>query len=139
MKKSGLKRLSGIVPVALAAALMMTACGDGGDKEKEKGDGDGGAPTAESYESDLSGNTFEGSNGVTYAFEDGKVTITQEGKDDKSGTYSVAEYDSDNDGENDKIALRITASGHIDSYDLEGGGSEITLVSGNTKTILTKK
>lgn len=137
MKKSGLKRLWGIVPVALAAALMMTACGDGEDKEKDGGDG--GTPTAESYESDLAGNTFEGSNGVTYAFDDGKVTMSQEGKDDKSGTYSIAEYDSDNDGENDKIALRITASGKIESFDLEGGGSEITLVSGNAKTILTKK
>lgn len=136
MKKSGLKRLLGIVPVALAAALMMTACGDGEDKEKDE---DGGKPTVESYESDLAGNTFEGSNGVTYAFDDGKVTMTQEGKDDKSGTYSIAEYDSDNDGENDKIALRITASGKIESFDLEGGGSEITLMSGNTKTILTKK
>lgn len=132
-----MKKLLNTLPLVLAAALIFSACGGGKDEGDKKEDG--GKPTVESYESDLNGKTFEGSNGVTYAFADGKVTMTQEGKDDKTGSYTVSDYDSDNDGENDKIALRITSSGKIDSFDLEGGGNEITLVSGSSKTILTKK
>lgn len=135
--KNEIKRLLVTAPLILALSLSFTACGK--EKDEKTKDGEDNKPTVESYEKELSGNTYEGSNGRTYAFDDGKVTITEEGKDDKNGSYTIDEADSDGDGVNDCIAIRITANKTSDSYNLEGSGNEIDLVSGNSKIVLTKK
>ncbi len=130
------KLLIGIMMI-MTAVTIFVGCGD--KKSDGGGGGDGEATeTVEFYQGKLDG-TFSGSNDITYTFSGGKVTEQEEGKDDKSGSFTVSEYDSDGDGEEDSIAVRITIKGNSSSYVISMDGDNVVFTEGSRKIILTKK
>ncbi|WP_124100810.1 hypothetical protein [Ruminococcus sp. Marseille-P6503] len=133
-----MKRLLIGITLIMTVITAFAGCGDKSESGAEESEN---TNTVEYFEEKLKG-TFEGSNGITYIFEDGRITQQSEDdgeKTEKSGSYNISEADSDNDGENDCIALRFTVSGNSNSYTLEADGDNIVLIEGSRKTILTKK
>ncbi len=133
-----MKRFLLALLAAVTAVASFSACGkddgkEGGGKGEEQN-----TETVEYYTGQIKGK-FTGSNNITYDFADGKVTqVNDEGKETK-GTFLIQEGDSDGDGENDAIALKITANGLMSTYFLSMEDGNVVLSEGSKKTILTKE
>jgi hypothetical protein len=133
-----MKRLLIGIMLIMSVVTAFVGCGEKDESDATESES---TNTVKYFEEKLSG-TFVGSNDITYIFEDGRITQQSE-KDgeqtEKTGSYTISEADSDNDGENDSVSLRFTISGNSNSYTLEADGDNIVLIEGSKKTVLTKK